>query len=154
MSPSSIASSHTEMLIRKPVEFVFNALVDPAITTKFWFTDSSGVLQQDSKVRWTWSMYGISIPVTVLKFDLNRSICIEWGEGSFLSQVEFTFVPVGESGTYVTIRNFDFKGTSEDIIRQVVDSTQGFSLLIAGMKAYLEYGIQLNLVADKSPAIT
>ena len=31
-----------EMLIRKPVAEVFEAFVDPAITTQFWFTKSSG----------------------------------------------------------------------------------------------------------------
>lgn len=29
-----------EMLIRKPVEEVFEAFVDPAVTTRFWFTKS------------------------------------------------------------------------------------------------------------------
>lgn len=35
----------TGMLIRKPSAEVFNALVDPAITTKIWFTKSSGKLE-------------------------------------------------------------------------------------------------------------
>ena len=30
--------SKTGMLIRKPVTEVFTAFVDPAVTTKFWFT--------------------------------------------------------------------------------------------------------------------
>lgn len=34
-----------EMLIRKPIADVFSAFVDPAITTKFWCTKSSGKLQ-------------------------------------------------------------------------------------------------------------
>ncbi len=34
---------------------------------------------------------------------------------------------------------------------QVADSTQGFSLTLAGAKAWLEHGIQLNLVADRHP---
>ncbi len=34
------------MLIRKPVETVFRAFVDPATTSRFWFTDGSGVLEQ------------------------------------------------------------------------------------------------------------
>src|SRR4051794_4566310 len=31
----------SEMLIRKPVEEVFQAFIDPAITTHFWFTKST-----------------------------------------------------------------------------------------------------------------
>jgi hypothetical protein len=33
----------------------------------------------------------------------------------------------------------------------VLDATGGFTLLLAGLKAYLEHRIQLNLVADKFP---
>jgi uncharacterized protein YndB with AHSA1/START domain len=32
----------TGMLIRKPVAEVFEAFLDPDVTTKFWFTKSSG----------------------------------------------------------------------------------------------------------------
>jgi uncharacterized protein YndB with AHSA1/START domain len=33
------------MLIRKPVANVFEAIVNPDITTKFWFTKGSGRLE-------------------------------------------------------------------------------------------------------------
>jgi uncharacterized protein YndB with AHSA1/START domain len=34
-----------EMLIRKPSAEVFEAFVNPEVTTKFWFTKSSGRLE-------------------------------------------------------------------------------------------------------------
>jgi len=40
-----------QMLIRKPVAEVFEAFVDPAITTKFWFTESSGRLEPGKTIR-------------------------------------------------------------------------------------------------------
>jgi hypothetical protein len=36
-------------------------------------------------------------------------------------------------------------------MRYVADSTQGFTLLLAGLKAWLEHGIQLNLTPDRYP---
>src|SRR5499433_3492942 len=54
----------TGMLIRKPVADVFEAFINPDITTKFWFTKSSGRLEAGKQVQWDWEMYGISIPVT------------------------------------------------------------------------------------------
>ena len=36
-------------------------------------------------------------------------------------------------------------------MKQVTESTQGFSLVLAGLKAYLEHGVRLNLVADRFP---
>ena len=54
-----------QMLIRKPVKDVFEAFVNPAITTKFWFTRSSGKLEAGKEVRWEWEMYGVSAQVRV-----------------------------------------------------------------------------------------
>lgn len=45
-------------LIRRPPAEVFAAFVDPAITTRFWFTKSSGALAPGATARWEWEMYG------------------------------------------------------------------------------------------------
>jgi uncharacterized protein YndB with AHSA1/START domain len=44
------------MLIRKPVAEVFEAIANPEITTKFWFTRSSRPLAVGRTVRWDWEM--------------------------------------------------------------------------------------------------
>jgi hypothetical protein len=36
-------------------------------------------------------------------------------------------------------------------VRQVADSTQGFTLVLAGLKALLEHDVRLNLVGDRFP---
>ena len=36
-------------------------------------------------------------------------------------------------------------------MQYVADSTQGFSLMLAGLKAFLEHGVRLNLVGDRYP---
>jgi len=36
-------------------------------------------------------------------------------------------------------------------VKQALDSTGGFVLVLAGAKAFLEHGIALNLVADRFP---
>ena len=57
----------TQMLIRKPAALVFEAFIDPAITTKFWFTKSSGELVVGKTVTWEWEMYGVSTRVYTKK---------------------------------------------------------------------------------------
>ena len=63
MNPVTLQRAHqvvkAEMLIRRPVAEVFEAFVDPAVTTKFWFTKSSGRLEAGKRVRWDWEMYGV-----------------------------------------------------------------------------------------------
>ena len=40
-------------------------------------------------------------------------------------------------------------GTGDAVVEQLVDSTGGFALVLAAAKAYLEHGIELNIVADR-----
>lgn len=47
----------TGMLIRRPVAEVFEAFVNPEITSRFWFTQGSGRLETGKQVHWTWEMY-------------------------------------------------------------------------------------------------
>ena len=67
----------TQMLIRRPVAEVFRAFVDPAVTTKFWFTRSSGRLEAGKHVTWDWEMYGVSAKVTVKEIQTDRRILAE-----------------------------------------------------------------------------
>lgn len=139
------------MCIRKPVTEVFNAFIDPAITTQFWFTKSTGKLEEGKTVEWAWEMYGVSAPVHVQTILPNEKILISWGTEAEQSEVEWNFTAINESATYVTIKNNGFKGQGEELISQIRDSTGGFTIVLAGLKAYLEHGIQLNLIGDKWP---
>ncbi len=58
-----------QMLFRVPVGRVFEAFVDPRVTTKFWFTHSDGRLDSAREVKWEWRMYGCSTNVRVLEID-------------------------------------------------------------------------------------
>jgi hypothetical protein len=64
------------MLIRKPAADVFEAFVNPKITTRFSLTKSSGRLEADKQVQWDWEMYDISTAVTVKAIELNKRIVI------------------------------------------------------------------------------
>lgn len=139
------------MLIRKPVSEVFDAFITPEKTTKFWFTKSAGRLEEGKSVDWIWEMYNLSVPVKVKKITENKLIQIEWGEGSNLSFVEWTFEAIDENKAFVTITNSNLQGQGDNLINAVRDSTGGFTMVLAGLKAYLEHGIELNLIQDKFP---
>jgi uncharacterized protein YndB with AHSA1/START domain len=143
--------SKTGMLIRKPVAEVFEAFVDPDLTTQFWFTKSSGRLEAGRAVQWDWEMYGISVPVSVKTVEPNRRIVIEWPGAGGPATVEWTFTPRRDGTTFVGITERGFKGDGDALVTQAAGSTQGFSLVLAGLKALLEHGVRLNLVADRYP---
>ena len=62
---TEIPTAKSEMLIRKPVAEVFEAFVNPEITTRFWFTKSTGRLEAGKHITWTWEIYDISVQVNV-----------------------------------------------------------------------------------------
>lgn len=140
-----------EMLIRRPVAEVFEAFVDPAVTSRFWFTKGSGRLEPGRQVTWNWDMYDLSVPVNVKAVERNRRILIEWPSDGTPTTVEWVFTPREDDTTFVSITNAGFGGEDEEIARQAIDSTEGFALVLAGAKAALEHDINLNLVADRHP---
>lgn len=138
-----------QMLIRKPIAEVFEAFVNPDITSRFWFTRSSGRLETGAMIRWDWEMYGVGADVTVLAVEPNRRIHIEWGDPPCL--VEWHFTPHGDSAALVRISNSGFTGRANEIMEKALDAKGGFTSVLAAAKALLEHGIELNLVADQYP---
>ena len=134
-----------QMLIRRPAAAVFEAFVDPAVTSRFWFTRGSGRLEPGATVTWHWDMYGASAQVAVKAVEPNRRILVEWP-----SPVEWVFASRGDA-TLVVITASGFAGTDDEQVAAALDSMGGFSFLLAGCKAYLEHGVELNLVRDHHP---
>ena len=136
------------MLIRRPVAEVYEAFIDSAITTKFWFTHGSGRLDSGGEVRWEWRMYDVSTTVRVKDLVKNEKIVMEWSDPP--TTVVLTFIPMPE-GAFVDIRNHGFSGTPDQQVKEAIDSAEGFSLVLAGAKAWLEHGLELGLVRDRHP---
>jgi uncharacterized protein YndB with AHSA1/START domain len=149
--PDTQHFARAEMLIRKPVEVVFDAIINPEVTTKFWFTGSSGRLDENKKIEWVWEMYQVSLSVIIESIEPGKKIIMDWGRSGEMTRVEWTFKSKGENETFVSVTNSGFKGTQDRIISMVRDSTEGFTIVLAGLKAWLEFGIRLNLVADRFP---
>ncbi len=139
------------MLIRRPAYDVYEAFIDPNITTKFWFTKSSGRLEAGKRIRWEWEMFGAVSTIKVKELETGKRILLDWGLEAQPSTVEWTFTAHGREATYVSITNSGFSGDGDAVVAQAKGSEAGFALVLAGLKAYLEFGIQLNLIADRFP---
>ncbi len=137
------------MLIRRPVGEVFAAFVDPAITSRFWFSKGSGRLEPGAHVRWDWEMYGVGSDVTVKAIEPNARILIDWDDPA--TEVEWRFEPRGADQCWVEVENRGFRGDAEAQVAQALDSTGGFALVLAGAKIWLEHGIAPNFVLDRHP---
>ena len=92
-----------------------------------------------------------SIQVTAKVIEPNHRIVIEWPGYSGPTTVEWTFAPLDDGTTFVRVTESGFTGNGDQLVKYVADSTQGFSLMLAGLKALLEHGVRLNLVGDRYP---
>jgi uncharacterized protein YndB with AHSA1/START domain len=142
----------TAMLIRRPAAEVFEAFIDPSVTSKFWFTKGSGRLDAGKRIRWEWEMFGVSAEVSVKAIEANKRILVEWSSaGGHPTTVEWLFAPRADNTTFVTITESGFDGDGNEVVRKAIDSQGGFAFLLSGLKAFLEHNIALNLSADHAP---
>ena len=149
METKKIPTVECQMTIRKPVSEVFQALIDPRITTKFWFTKSSAPLKVGETVTWQWEMYDVSIQVKVKEIVANKGIALQWGDPA--TMIDFEFTTLTDKSTYVVVKNYGFTQTGEDLIDAINNNAGGFTTMLDGLKVYLEYGIEPNLIKDKFP---
>jgi uncharacterized protein YndB with AHSA1/START domain len=91
------------------------------------------------------------VQVAVKAVEQDRRILIEWGSPDATTTVEWQFTARPDQTTFVDISNRGFQGNGDEVVKQALDSTGGFALVLAGAKAFLEHGIALNLVADRFP---
>jgi uncharacterized protein YndB with AHSA1/START domain len=143
-------AAYAAMLIRKPVSEVFEAIIDPEITSHFWFTHGSGRLAVGKPVQWDWEMHGVSNEVNAKKIEPNQLIVMEWPGYSGPTTVTWKFREVAD-GTFLEVEETGWTGSGDELVKFVCNSTGGFTLTLAGMKAYLEHDLELNLVADRFP---
>lgn len=147
--PENSVVVETQMLIRRPASDVFNAFIDPEVTRNFWFTKGSEKLSVGKTITWEWEMYNVSTTVKVIDIIPAEKISVEWNEPP--TKVDFEFRSLEDGATYVTIKNYGFTETGDTLLKMLIDLTGGFTTVLDGAKAYLEHGINLNLIADKFP---
>jgi uncharacterized protein YndB with AHSA1/START domain len=153
MATEQVPVAKSEMLIRKPAEDVFEALVNPKITSKFWFTKGSSQLEEGKEVTWEWEQFGVTGTITVTKVLKNEQIRFQWeaDEAGTFRNVEILFESRSPDTTFVRAEESGFKKNDEQLVEKNSGQTKGWTLVLSNMKAWLEYGIELNLVADHNP---
>jgi uncharacterized protein YndB with AHSA1/START domain len=90
--------------------------------------------------------------VRVLEIEPDARIVIALArpDGSDPSTVEMTFEARPGGRTCVRVVSSGFSGDANTVMAKALDSVGGFSFVLAAAKAWLEHGIHLHIVADKS----
>ena len=126
--------------IQKPIEEVFEGIVDPTKMTKYFISESSGRLETGKEVLWKFPEFADRYPVRDIKIETNRSVSFVWDEGT---KVTIALEAFSDKSTVVKVTTSG-KEYNEANLKWVIGNTEGWANFLACMKAYLEYGIQLR----------
>jgi hypothetical protein len=96
-------------------------------------------------------MYDASTTVMPKVIEPHRRILIEWDGYTGRTHVEWKFVALEAAATFVRVIESGWTGSGDEVVEFATASTQGFTWTLAGLKALLEHGVRLNLVADRFP---
>jgi uncharacterized protein YndB with AHSA1/START domain len=149
LDPKTI-TAQTEQLVRKPVREVFAAFVEPHWLVQFWLGSASGPLEAGGKAHWEFMVKDAADEVEVLALEPDRLIRVRWSGGSVTT---WNFTPRGAEETVVKIEQSGFTGTLEEVIATALDATQGYTIVLCGLKVLLEMAAPVQLVADKARLI-
>ena len=147
---SKTLSARARTKIRKPPADVCAAFADAEQMSQFWFTRRDDGLQAGEPVTWY-----LGNAEDAFAFDVNVRECrepelivIEWQglDGSY-TQVTWTFEAADDGGTILTIEETGFSGDDDAIVERALDSTGGFNQVIIAAKAFVEHGVEVNVVA-------
>jgi uncharacterized protein YndB with AHSA1/START domain len=141
------------ILIQRNPHDVFEALADPSIATRFWYSKSSGRMVEGAELVWEWEMYDAQGHVRVDKVEDDRLIRFIWDgyDPSNPTTVEFNFSPHENDTTYLVVTETGFSGDADTQVARALDSTAGFTFLLSSLKAALEHDITLRVVLDAHP---
>ena len=140
-----------QIVVHAPVSRVFEAFIEPRITTKFWFTNSDGRLEPGKRVNWVWEKQDRTVPVQVVEVEQDKRILIQWGEDDDKSSVEWTFTAQSEESTFVKILNSNFIGSLEEIVKKAIYSQAQLSEMLGKAKGFLESNSEIESTAESHP---
>ncbi|MFD1314901.1 SRPBCC domain-containing protein [Namhaeicola litoreus] len=132
--------TNSSIQIQKPVEEVFEGIVNPEKMTKYFISESSGRLVTGKEVIWKFPEFEDKFPITDIKIETNRSIFFVWDPETV---VKITLEKLADQSTLVRV-NENGKEFNEDNLKWALDNSGGWANFLACLKAYLEYGIQLR----------
>ena len=132
--------SNATIQIQKPIEEVFEGIVNPEKMTKYFISESSGRLETGKEVIWKFPEFEDKFPVKEIKIENNSSISFVWDPETI---VKITLEKLPDDSTIVRV-NENGKELNEENLKWALENSGGWANFLACMKAYLEYGIQLR----------
>jgi uncharacterized protein YndB with AHSA1/START domain len=146
--------------IARPVHEVFEAVADPDKLSNYFTTGGAkGRIATGATVTWDFADFPGAFPVEVIEVVPDKKIVLEWKanegeppnvEGGGMKELDYntrvtmTFTPLDDdTRTMVEIEEKGWR-ESEGALKASYGNCQGWAQMLAALKAWVEYGINLR----------
>ncbi|WP_099362839.1 SRPBCC family protein [Fredinandcohnia onubensis] len=136
-----ISEITSKMRIDKSTSEVFEALVDPEKIGNYWFSNSSGRLEEGKKITWLYQEYNAELTIKVVEVEQDKRIVYKWGEGEYETTVTFLLVEEKNGSTVLEVTESGFNTNDPEIVNILLGQKEGWMYMLACLKGYLENGI-------------
>ncbi|ESU24876.1 hypothetical protein FEDK69T_04290 [Flavobacterium enshiense DK69] len=142
MTPEKL-EINVAMQIGKPVNEVFEAIVNPEKMTNYFISESTGMMEEGKKLIWKFPEFDFECPVRVGKVEKDKYVSYYWESSGAELLVEMTLTERENNTTLVSISEKSMNN-DETGLQWLSGNSFGWSNFLACLKAYLEYGINLR----------
>lgn len=129
--------------LSKPINEVFEAIVDPDKINKYFVEKSTGHLIENTTIEWKFPEFDDYFPIHLKKVTAPTYISFDWNGGSEDMLVEIFLEKTSPMTTLVKIKEGIFN-KDDNGIQQAIGQTEGWANFLACLKASLEYEINLR----------
>jgi len=128
----------------KPIDEVFEAIVDPEKMSGYFIASSTGRMETGKTVSWQFPEFDLKFPVRVQKVTDPDYISYYWDDmDGTETLVEISLKSMEDDSTFVWITEKE-RSNDEKGIEWLRRNTEGWANFLGCLKAYLEYGINLR----------
>ncbi len=132
-----------QLIINKPINDVFNAIIDPTRLCQYFTSTVSAPLTEGASVTWTWKDANAEFIIDVQKIESNKRIVFKWPATGTDSIVDIILEPLDENSTLIRVIETGWKLNMQGV-EYTNQQTGGWMHMFLCLKAYLEYSINLR----------
>lgn len=134
----------TALQISRPVNEVFEAIVNPRKMSNYFISEGSGRMEEGKTLKWKFPEFSEEAEVEVVQVLPGEYISFQWeGAKGKKMLVEITLLAMPGDSTLVKVTEEGMKA-DEAGIKWLAQNTEGWANFLASLKAYLEYEINLR----------
>jgi uncharacterized protein YndB with AHSA1/START domain len=132
---------NTKLKIGKPVNEVFEAVVDPAKMSNYWFSSGSGRWEQGKTITLRYEEYDAQVDIKVMEVQVDKKIVYQWGATGEENVVTITLKALDNKSTIIEVNEKGWNENDDELTNKLLGNKEGWVYMLTCLKGYMENGI-------------